>query len=100
MVWTRYDHTERTIGAEVDADLCSLTRGDEAVVVQAHRPPFAMPGKVRKDETIIACFQARGHEVDSERFCVEISWKGGWEDNEVKLADNLKVHPVRDPALS
>jgi hypothetical protein len=98
MVWPRFDGDERTIGAQADCDLCSVVRGRPVVVLETKGFPFSMPRELASNTSHVAVFRARGDEVDSARFCVEITWDGVFSEDEARMAEHLKVRPADDPA--
>jgi hypothetical protein len=97
MVWSHFEETERTIGADADADFCFLIRGSEVVQLSVRKPPISLPRNLKPNISYVVVFVASGHEVDSERFCVSIRWDAGWDDDEVKMAEHLQVRPTTDP---
>jgi hypothetical protein len=97
MVWRHHPEAERTIGAPADADLCWTQRGQKFVRIETRSTPNSMPRDLLPNKTYIAVFRARGYEADSERFCVEIWWDGKFDEDEVRMAEHLKVRPARDP---
>ncbi len=57
-----------------------------------------MPIHLRRDAPLIVVCVARGNEVDSKRFAVEITWDGKFDEDEATMAEHLRVRPTKDPA--
>jgi hypothetical protein len=100
VTWTgeipvRWEHQEvypaaRTIGAEANADMCSVIRGK---FLQLH--PMIFPANFdwqrRAACVLILTLQARGDEGDSPLVRVQVAWDGKWEDGATEMRRHLTI---------
>lgn len=97
MKWTHHEGAERTIGAPADADLCWLMQGESVVRLATRATPFSMPTEIPPRAARVLVFCVRAHEIDSDRFSVEVSWDGLFSESEAEMAQHLIVRPTSDP---
>lgn len=99
VTWTgeipvRWKHQEaspaaRPFGHPFDFDLCSVVK-DKWVEIHPIVLPFNLNSRHRTASSMVATFQARGIESDSNLLRVSIAWDGGWSDD----AEEMKRHMV------
>jgi hypothetical protein len=80
----------RTIGAEADVDLCSVT---EEPTLQLHPllVPFNLQATRKAAVNWIVTVQARGDEADSPPLRIKIAWDGTWNQGESEMRQHLVV---------
>jgi hypothetical protein len=87
----------RTIGADADADVCSVVEG---CWLRLHLliQPYNL--KVRRDQAaiLVLTLKARGDEADSNAFRMKIAWDGQWHPGAEEMRRHLKVDPLSELA--
>lgn len=80
----------RTIGAQADIDLCSVTQSGR---LQLHLllTPFNLETVRSQATTMVLSVQARGDQTDSTVFRVKIAWNGKWEQGTAEMRNHLVV---------
>ena len=80
----------RTIGAQADIDLCSVT---EAGVLQLHLllQPLNLQWARARASTMVLSVQARGDQADSPVLRVKIAWDGHWHQGTAEMRQHLVV---------
>ena len=83
----------RTIGAQADIDLCSVTQSGH---LQLHLLliPFNLEAVRSKASTMVLSVQARGDQTDSTVLRVQIAWDGKWEQGAAEMRHHLDVKKI------
>lgn len=80
----------RTIGAQADIDLCSVT---ESRHLQLHLllTPFNLQAMRTQACDMVLSLQARGNQVDSDVLRLRIAWDGKWEQGVAEMRSHMVV---------
>lgn len=94
----RWAHQEihplaRTIGYAADCDLCSVIK-DKWVALHPLIEPLQLTVRHRGACNLIATFQARGVQGDSNKLRLQIAWNGNWSDDSEEMARHMVVKAV------
>jgi hypothetical protein len=87
---------DRTIGAPIAWDLCSIGKGETTVRVEVKASSWNWTPQLDAKKTYLLTYQAESNEVPSEPFQVSVYWDGEWDDDTRACAEkHLFVKQVR-----
>lgn len=83
----------RTIGPSADCDLCCVGKGKwlELLPLVAK---YSLEVKRHQKSLIVLSLQVRSNEADTAILRVQISWDGGWDDDDQRMKNHLKVEVI------
>jgi hypothetical protein len=82
---------ERTVGAEADADLCSVVKG-KWLELHPMVVPMSLKARYRNEPVdIVLHFQAQGAEASSPVLAVHLAWDGKWADGDREMLHHLVI---------
>jgi predicted nucleotide-binding protein len=86
---------ERTIGAPIAWDLCSIGKGAKTVHVQVRDEPWNWTPELEPNKTYVLTFEVTSNEVSSPEVRIRICWDGEWDDDPRICAEkHLKVEEL------
>jgi hypothetical protein len=83
----------RTIGAQADIDLCSVT---ESLRLQLHLllTPFNLQAIRTQSCAMVLSLQARGDQADSDVLRIRIAWDGEWQQGAAEMRRHMVISQV------
>jgi hypothetical protein len=72
---------ERTVGAPMKWDLCSIAQGEQTIKVEVIDAACNWNPELAQRKTYLLTFEATSNEVSSAQKTVSIFWDGEWDDD-------------------
>jgi hypothetical protein len=81
---------KQEMGSEIDYDLCSITRTNPILTLWPIIPANNLSRERRGPLRVVASFQVRSSEGNSDLIRVQMYWDGQWEDGDTEMQRHFK----------